>query len=140
MSVRSSTCISLLFAVLWAPAAPAQGKKPADTAAKPAVAQAPATFKDHKLAAIETAPDQERAAVFLQCWTRFEARVKALGLSIGDRVEATRALASCALELGPSHVGTLAVEASSLPEIRYFEGMVLPSIGTRDPASEQRLD
>ena len=74
-----------------------------------------------ELAAIEAAPEQERAAVFLQCWTRFEARVKALGLSIGDRVEATHVLASCALELGPSHVGTLAVEASSLAGIRYFD-------------------
>lgn len=93
-----------------------------------------------ELAAIETAPEQERAAVFLRCWTHFEARVKALGLSIGDRVEATPALASCALELGPSHVGTLAVEASALARIRYFDWMVSRSIGTWDPASEQRLD
>jgi 4'-phosphopantetheinyl transferase len=73
------------------------------------------------LAAIETASESERAGVFLQCWTRYEAKLKALGLSMGDPIAATRVVASCALDLGPSYVGALAVDTTSVPRIRYFD-------------------
>jgi len=92
---------------------------------------------------IDAAPESERASVFLQRWTLFEARVKALGLSVGDplhrkagspdlpgphepeedavsRRSSTQGFASFTLELGPGYFGALVIDAQS-PRLRYID-------------------
>ena len=98
------------------------------------------------MAVIAAAPESQRASVFLQRWTLFEARVKALGLTVGDPLDrkasapdlpgphepqddtALRraspvALASVTLELGPEYVGALVTQAES-PRLRYIDWTV----------------
>jgi 4'-phosphopantetheinyl transferase len=78
-------------------------------------------FATDEIAAVKAADSAERPSVFLEYWTRFEARVKALDLGVGDRLERGHVLFSCALDVGSAHVGAFAVEASAQPPIRYFD-------------------
>lgn len=95
------------------------------------------------LAVIDAAAESERASVVLQRWTLFEARVKALGLTVSDPMHrqagsadlpgphepvedaafqrpSTQAFASFILDLGPEYVGALVIDAES-PRLRYID-------------------
>ena len=95
------------------------------------------------LVMIDAAPESERASVFLQRWTLFEARIKALGLTVGDplhrqaswpdlpgphereedaalRRSSTREFRSFALDLGPRYIGAVVIDAES-PRLRYID-------------------
>ena len=95
------------------------------------------------MAVIGAAPESERASVFLQRWTLFEARVKALGLTVGDPLHRQASapdlpgphepqddtalprsspvgFTSVTLELGPEYVGALVIDTES-PRLRYID-------------------
>jgi 4'-phosphopantetheinyl transferase len=78
-------------------------------------------FGDEDLAALRAASVEERAAVFHRRWARHEARLKCLGIGLGEGRPPATPVALGTLDLGPEYAGAIAVAAPELPPLREWK-------------------
>lgn len=71
-------------------------------------------------AAVRSASEAERPAVFAVHWTRFEARQKCLGLGVFDEAPTEASVAITSIDVAPGYASAFAVAATTAPPTHTF--------------------